>query len=228
MIAYQMETATRVAGYRAWQREGRQVKKGARAIWVFAPIKRTWSEPDDDRNVRTHIRLSGFTCVPVFDISQTAGPALPVYSISPNGNTTSSWLTRLQGYAATIGIEVKVTDTGTADGYFSPKDNLICLSNRLDTDGMTHCLVHELVHAAGIGYQEWGVKAAEIITETAANIVCSEMGLCTAEQSSFYVMSWSEGDIELILNHLKAADEVAKRVEGGLGLRPVGGATYAA
>jgi antirestriction protein ArdC len=138
------------------------------------------------------------------------------------------WLTRLQGHAATIGIEVKVTETGAADGYFSQRDNLICLSDRLDIDGMTHCLVHELVHAAGIGYRELGVKAAEIITETAANIICAEMGLCTSEQSSFYLMSWAQGDIDEILKHLKAADEVAKKVEAGLGLRPTGVSNFAA
>ena len=39
LIADQREDATRVAGYRAWQREGRQVRKGEKAIWVFAPIE---------------------------------------------------------------------------------------------------------------------------------------------------------------------------------------------
>jgi antirestriction protein ArdC len=228
LIADQMEEATRVAGYRAWQREGRQVRKGERAIFVFAPIKRTWNEADEDGNLKSYVALSGFTCIPVFDISQTSGPELPTYSISPNGHTMRDWLTRLQGYAATIGVEVKVTNTGTADGYFSPRENLICLSDRLDIDGMTHCLVHELVHAAGIGYRELGVKAAEVIAETACYIIAAEMGLDTVQQSSFYLMSWAQGDIDEILKHLKAADEVAKKVETGLGLRPAGVSNFAA
>ncbi len=161
-------------------------RKGAKAIWVFAPIKRTWNETDEDGNLRSYVKLAGFTCVPVFDISQTTGPELPTYTISPNGNTMGRWLERLQGYAATQGIMVEVKDTGSAEGYFSPKDRLICLSERLDIDGMVHCLVHELVHAAGIGYKDFGREAAEIITETAANIICAELGLCTVEQSSFY------------------------------------------
>ena len=218
LIAHQQDDATRVAGYRAWQREGRQVKKGAKAIWVFAPIKRTWNETDEEGNLRSYVRLAGFTCVPVFDISQTMGPELPTFSISPNGNSAGKWLERLQGYAATQGILVQVRDTGTAEGYYSPKDNLICLSERLDTDGMVHCLTHELVHAAGIGYKDLGREAAEIITETAATIICAELGLSTVEQSSFYLMSWAQGDIDKVLHHLKAADEIARKVEAGLNL----------
>jgi antirestriction protein ArdC len=218
LIAHQMDEATRVAGYRAWQREGRQVKKGAKAIWVFAPIKKTWNEIDGEGNLRTHVQVRGFTVVPVFDISQTVGPELPTYAISPTGQTMHHWLTRLQVYAMSQGILVEVKDTGSAEGYYSPKENLICLSEQLDTDGMVHCLVHELVHAAGVGYKDLRREAAEIIAETAANIICAEIGLCTTLESSFYLMSWAEGDIDEILKHLKAADEVAKRIEAGIGV----------
>ena len=220
LIAYQRENATRVAGYRAWQREGRQVHKGEKALWILAPLKRSWQETDPATGEeRSCVSLVGFTWVPVFDISQTTGPDIPSYSISPTGHTAAGWLERLTGYAATQGIMVEIKDTGSADGYFSPQENLICLSDRLDTDGLVHCLVHELVHAAGIGYREWGRQSAEIITETAATIICAEIGLCTVEQSSFYLMAWADGDVEVVLRHLKAADEVAERVEVGLGLR---------
>jgi len=218
LIAYQKEDATRVAGYRAWQREGRQVKKGAKAIWVFAPIKRTWKELDVDGNERTYVHVSGFNAVPVFDVSQTTGPELPTYSINPTGDSMGVWLTRLQDYATDQHIMVEVTDTGSAEGYYNPFSRLIGLSDKLTIDGMVHTLVHELVHAAGVGYKEFGREAAEIITETAASIICAEIGLCTVEQSSFYLMAWAEGDIDKVLEHLKAADEIARRVESGLGL----------
>jgi antirestriction protein ArdC len=218
LIAHQKDDATRVAGYKAWLREGRQVKKGSKAIWVLAPIKRSWNETDEEGNLRSYVKLVGFTSVPVFDVSQTVGPELPRYSISPTGNTMSRWLERLQGYAATQGILVEVKDTGNAEGYYSPNERLICLSKNLEVDGMVHCLVHELVHAAGVGYKDLGREAAEIVTETAANIICAELGLSTVEQSSFYLMSWAQGDVDAVLGHLKAADEIARKVEQGLGL----------
>src|SRR5437879_1303026 len=38
LIALQRPEASRVAGYRAWQQLGRQVRKGERGIAIFAPV----------------------------------------------------------------------------------------------------------------------------------------------------------------------------------------------
>jgi hypothetical protein len=220
LIADQMKEATRVAGYRAWQREGRQVKKGAKALWVFAPIKRTWNESDEEGNLKTFVHVDGFTVVPVFDLSQTVGPELPSYSISPTGSTMDKgqWLTRLQVHAMSQGIMVEVGDANGAEGYYNPRENIIRLSDKLDTDGMVHCLVHELVHAAGVGYKDFGRATAEVVTELAADIVLAQIGLDTTRESSLYVLAWSDGDQGKVLDALKTADEVAKRLEDGLGL----------
>ena len=37
LIAYQMPQATQVAGFKAWQSLGRQVRKGERSIRILAP-----------------------------------------------------------------------------------------------------------------------------------------------------------------------------------------------
>src|SRR6266487_5926186 len=37
LILYQMPDATRVAGYTTWKKLGRQVRRGARGITIFAP-----------------------------------------------------------------------------------------------------------------------------------------------------------------------------------------------
>lgn len=220
LIAHQDEDATRVAGYRSWQKEGRQVTKGEKAIWILAPLKRTWSEADTDTGeLRSFTRLLGFTAVPVFDIHQTTGPDLPEYRISPNGTSAAHWEERLVGLAATQGICVEWKDTGSADGYYSPSDNLIVLSDRLEVNGRVHCLVHELVHASGIGYKEFGRETAELIAETATAIVCAELGLDAIEESSFYLVSWAAGDTEKALKHLQVADQIARKLERQLGLR---------
>src|ERR1019366_10094046 len=38
LIAYQRPDATQVAGFKAWQELGRQVRKGARSIRILAPM----------------------------------------------------------------------------------------------------------------------------------------------------------------------------------------------
>ena len=68
-------TVTRPAGYRAWQRLGRNVKKGERGYQILAPmIRRTKRDSDDERD---GVIVTGFRVVTVFDVSQTDGDALP-------------------------------------------------------------------------------------------------------------------------------------------------------
>ena len=66
MIHGQRPTASQVAGYRDWLKVGRQVAKGAKAIYVLAPIVRDKDTPDES---------VWFRAVPVFDIADTAPTA---------------------------------------------------------------------------------------------------------------------------------------------------------
>ena len=91
LIASQMPDATRVAGYKSWQRQGRQVRKGEHAIWILAPLKRTWTEPDEAGVERTYTKLMGFSGTAVFDVTQTDGPEIPSFAISPTGGTAEEW-----------------------------------------------------------------------------------------------------------------------------------------
>ena len=67
LIALQKPEATRVARYRTWQRLGRRVRRGERAIRILAPIVRRSKEEDDEET------LLAFRSVCVFDISSTDG-----------------------------------------------------------------------------------------------------------------------------------------------------------
>ena len=58
-------------GFRQWNKIGRHVKKGSKAIHILAPI--TVKKDDDD------IRVVGFRVVPVFAARDTEGKPIPVY-----------------------------------------------------------------------------------------------------------------------------------------------------
>ncbi|MCU4744617.1 ArdC-like ssDNA-binding domain-containing protein [Natronoglomus mannanivorans] len=93
LITRQCPHATRVAGYRTWQKEfDRHVKEGETAIWIWAPIiakqcpecgnspsyhDRSDCEYDDTPADEWEKGLVGFRPAPVFDISQTDGEPLP-------------------------------------------------------------------------------------------------------------------------------------------------------
>lgn len=72
LILAQRPDATRVAGYRAWQRLGRQVRKGERGIAILAPCVQR-ARPVDDHDAAENpevVRvLRGFRVAHVFDPS---------------------------------------------------------------------------------------------------------------------------------------------------------------
>ena len=53
------------------------MNKGERAIWILAPRTRRVEEEDADGSKTSRTIVTGFTAVPVFNITQTEGPELP-------------------------------------------------------------------------------------------------------------------------------------------------------
>jgi len=77
LIAMQRPDARRVAGYRAWQAMGRQVKKGAKGIAILcpAPIKGK-TDAGDDAVIALRFRTGW-----VFDLADTEGDDLPALTV---------------------------------------------------------------------------------------------------------------------------------------------------
>lgn len=85
MILAQRPEKTRVAGYRAWQSLGNQVRKGERGIVVFVPhCRRVPKEMEAEERTEegepaqgdTPSVVTGFGLGAVFDVAQTDGEAL--------------------------------------------------------------------------------------------------------------------------------------------------------
>ena len=70
-------TPSLVAGYRGWQKLGRQVIKGEKALYIFAPRIKKVVDPIEFVN-RGSNKIEGFRLVSVFDVCQTAGNELPL------------------------------------------------------------------------------------------------------------------------------------------------------
>ena len=74
LIYAQKPVATRVAGYRAWQSLGRQVRKGETGIKIFVPFTKRLDDPETGEEDK---RVTGFGVGNVFDVSSTDGEPLP-------------------------------------------------------------------------------------------------------------------------------------------------------
>ena len=116
LVAAQRPNATFVAGYQAWQAQGRHVRNGEPGIQVFAERRASSGRPrssraarsgtpDGDRNREREERLTY-----VWDVAQTegdprAGPAaLPAAGGTPPGLWDAlTWLARREGFAVERG-----------------------------------------------------------------------------------------------------------------------------
>jgi antirestriction protein ArdC len=219
LIAQQAPQATQVAGFKAWQALGRQVRKGERSIRIMAPmsVKR---ENADTGEVE---RVPFFRAVPVFDIAQTDGEPLPAVPREPiTGDSHERFLELLTAHAAALGftVEREALEHGHG-GYCDAKRQRIVVSSALGSvNAQVRVLVHELAHAHGVNYKDYSREDAEVVVETAAVIVCGSIGLDTSGESIPYIAEWGErGDLEAIREHAQTVDEIARKLEQACGLK---------
>jgi antirestriction protein ArdC len=218
LIAQQAPQATQVAGFKAWQQLGRQVRKGERSIRIMAPmsVKR---ENADTGEVE---RVPFFRAVPVFDIAQTDGEPLPHVPREPiTGDSHERYLELLTAHARSLGFSVEHEPLEHAGGYCDAKRQRIVVSSALGSvNAQVRVLVHELAHAHGVNYKDYSREDAEVVVETAAVIVCGSIGLDTSGESIPYIAEWGErGDLEAIREHAQTVDEIARKLEQACGLK---------
>jgi antirestriction protein ArdC len=81
LIASQHPEATRVAGFHAWRKLGRYVRKGEKGIIILAPmVGRKRRAEDEELAEDEQTRVFGFRAAYVFDVSQTEGEPLPEFA----------------------------------------------------------------------------------------------------------------------------------------------------
>ena len=219
LIACQRPDATQVAGFRSWQQLGRQVRKGERAIRIMAPMA---VKERDDAGSETGDRIMFFRAVPVFDIAQTDGEPLPQPPCEPiTGDSHATMIGTLERFAESIGFTVghAALEHGHG-GYCDPEQRRIVVSSNLEApNAIVRVLVHEIAHALGVGYRDYGRDVAEVIVETAAMIVCGSLGLDTAGESIPYIAGWGEdNDLAAIKEYAAKVDELAATIETACGV----------
>jgi hypothetical protein len=83
LIALQRPGATHVAGFYAWHKFGRFVRKGEKGIAILAPVlakQEVRDEQNPDCGTEVIQQLVGFRTAFVFDVSQTEGRELPEFA----------------------------------------------------------------------------------------------------------------------------------------------------
>lgn len=165
-------------GFNQWQEVGRKVKKGAKAIYILAPLtkkklmRRTETDPDTGEIQvieEERVVITGFRGVPVFRYEDTEGEPFPEYDPpEPPPLFDVAWR-----FVGSVRYKPFV---GGYYGYFNPARREIVLNTH-----DAHTFFHELAHAVHHQVKPGGLKGGqhadqEIVAEVTAAALCEMYG----------------------------------------------------
>jgi antirestriction protein ArdC len=186
LIYSQRPDATHVAGFQAWLKLRRYVRKGEKGIVILAPMVGR-KKSDDELTEDALTRLFGFRAAHVFDLSQTDGDPLPEFA-TVKGDP-QAYTDRLKHFVAGQNITLEY------DSKIAPAKGLSCggkITLLPDLDPAEHfaVLVHEAAHELlhrGDRRKETTHTIRETEAEAVAFVVSSAIGLDTNTSSSDYI-----------------------------------------
>jgi hypothetical protein len=218
-------TPTYVAGFRAFLALNRCVRKGEKAIKILAPVA---VKERDERGEETGEKRIFFRTVSVWDVSMTdvLPGREPVPLVPPSqpiaGDSHRHLITPLIAHAAELGYTVEIQDLPDEGpgGWCDPKRRQIVVASG-PANRQVRTLVHELAHAHGVGYEQYGREKAEVLVDCVTVCVLGAVGLDISGESIPYIAGWGEdGALDAIRDYAQTIDEIARRIEGALAPAP--------
>lgn len=194
-------------GFRQWQNVKRNVKKGAKAIYILAPITtkvtRINNDPATDADIQEEISIvKGFKAVPVFRVEDTEGEPLPDFNYVPLE------LPPLFDVAQHFGAVKYYPYNNRELGSCSIGGNITLYSK--DVDVFFHELGHQ-VHGTIKSLQSGQHIEQEIVAEMVACVLCELYGYQGyLWQGWEYMKSYTDKEPK---KTLKAIMEVLNEVE---------------
>ena len=211
----------RVAGFRAWLKLGRCVRRGETALRVLAPVT---VKPCDEHDQETGERCVFFKTAFVFDLSQTEPlPGVEPTPLRPpsqplTGDSHLHLIAPLVAFAGSLGYTVNFEAIdGVAGGWCDVRARRIVVDATAPINAQVRTLVHECAHALGVDYKSYSRAQAEVIVDTVSFIVAAEAGLAVEGESVPYIAGWGEdGALEAVSEFAETIDRLARRIEDGV------------
>lgn len=193
LIMLSNPNASYVAGYGAFKKMNRYVRKGEKSISIIAPCTR---KVQDERKAaeeeEEELRVVGFRLVGVFDLSQTEGSEedLPsvVKGLENGGEITQD---RLRELINVCPIPVNFEGDMRPKGYYSNEYKEITINKDYSLTQQVKTLFHEWAHhLCYVGGTQVKPATEECIAESIAYVVSYRQGFDTADYSIPYLKSW--------------------------------------
>jgi len=211
MIYSQRPNATHVAGFHAWLKLRRYVRKGEKGIVILAPMVGRKKHANGELAEDQETRVLGFRAAHVFDVSQTEGEPLPELS-TINGNP-KGYSDKLKALVASRGIELEYSERIAPAKGLSSGGKITLLPDLSPAEHfavLAHEVAHELLHKS-----ERRAKTTATIRETEAEavafVVSSAIGLDIGTASSDYIQMY-DGDKETLAESLTFVQQTAAEI----------------
>lgn len=176
-------------GYNQWLEIKRQVKKGSKAIYIFAPLTKKITEKDDETGEETtKVIVYGFRPLPVFRYEDTEGEPLPDYGYKPK--TYPPFF----DVAEKLGVSVEYRPLrANFLGRYSASTTSIQLCSQ-----DAHVYYHELAHAIHntfVDLKTYNYDKAEIVAEFTACVLCELTNISGYESQGYeYIKRYCGGE----------------------------------
>ena len=226
LIVSQRPDATQVAGYKAWQKLGRQVRKGEHGIRILAPCRVKASETAEAGGERDVYRVVGFRVVAVFDVAQTDGEPLATLDYRPlEGDAPAEMVELLEKVAANAGlrIEYRTPEIAGAHGYLRRSESLIVIDSDQSPAMRAKVLAHELGHyydptlADSPDLYAAHRGDCEAVAESVAYVICAHFGIDAGPSAVGYVAGWTDGNADRVRDLAERIDHAAAAILGRKG-----------
>lgn len=213
LIHLQRPGATRCAGRSLWNKMGYTIRKGERAIWIWAPITRRDTDPETGEIVS---RVAGFHPAPVFDFAQLREcEERPLPAIVPQlPDDMEAEFQRVVAKIEAQGIAV-VQQPMSATHLGRSRPGEILVSSSLDSRNRLFVLLHELTHQLW-HHDQGGIDPArsvaqkEFEAESVAYVVAHAMGL-DHPGARDYLLHW-QATPELLHRSLVTIQAMVRRI----------------
>jgi hypothetical protein len=204
-------------GFKQWQEVNRWVKKGAKAIYILAPKKRTITvtvldSETGEKNKEKRQIITGFYQIPVFRYEDTDGEPLPARQ-----EYKPPKLPPLQDVAKHFGVDVIYAPfDGRSYGFYSWTGGKKIVLHTHDIRTWFHELGHA-VHNTFYTLRNGQVPEQEIVAELFAATMCELHGIHGFHQYSWdYIKSYTGNDpaaaVQTIFQILSDVEECILRV----------------
>ena len=239
LIAIQKPDATHLAGFQAWKKLGRHVKKGEKGIKVIAPapykkkievgrvdphtMKPILGSDGKPLTEEKEIMVPAYKAVSTYDVSQTEGKPLPSIAVDELTGSVESYDNFLAALEKVSPVPIGFEDiAGSAHGYFSLVDKRIAIQEGMSELQTLKTLIHEISHAKLHDFDldapkderpEIDRNTKEVQAESIAYCVCQRYGLDTSDYSFGYVAGWSNGkDVKELRSSLEVIRDTAAEI----------------